>query len=114
MRLRGRRAFDEVFRRGRAYSDDLLVVRVLPSGLPYNRFGFVAGKRVGKAVVRNKVKRRLREGIRLLELRPGWDIVVIARPAAAAADYHTLKRSALRLLSRAGVAPPPGEAGSER
>jgi ribonuclease P protein component len=49
------------------------------------------------------VRRRLREGIRTLLVQPGWDIVVIARPRAAAADFHTLRRATVGLLSRAEV-----------
>jgi len=109
MRLRDRRAFDAVFRRGRGYGNELLSLRVLPNGLPYNRFGFVVGRKVGKATVRNKVKRRLREGIRRLALRQGWDVVVVARPAAAGADYHRLLASLTSLLGRAGLVEEGGE-----
>jgi ribonuclease P protein component len=75
----------------------------LPNQLPYSRYGFVVSKTVGKAVVRNQVRRRLREGIRTLLVQPGWDIVVIARRKAAAADFHTLRRATAGLLSRAEV-----------
>ncbi len=101
--LRGRRAFDAVFQRGRVYSDQLLSMRVLPNGLPYVRCGLVVGRKVGKATVRNKVKRRLREGMRRLGLRSGWDVVVVARPPAAQATYSGLMASVASLLRRAGL-----------
>lgn len=73
------------------------------------RIGFSVSKRVGGAVVRNRVKRRLREAVRvrLTSLTPGWDIVVSARPAAASAPFETLDAEIGALLQRAGLAPRP-------
>jgi ribonuclease P protein component len=100
-RLTKRRDFAVVYRKGRAFAHPLVVLRLLPNQLPYSRYGFTVSKTVGKAVVRNRVRRRLREGIRTLAVQPGWDIVVIARPKAAAADFHTLRQVTADLLSRA-------------
>jgi ribonuclease P protein component len=58
-------------------------------------------KRVGKAVQRNRLRRLLREIMRLQSLRPGWDIVFIARSVAVNADYHQLERAVTELLGRA-------------
>jgi len=113
-RLTKRRDFATVYRKGRAFANPLLALRLLPNQLPYSRYGFAVGKRVGKAVVRNQVKRRLREGIQMLPVESGWDIVVIARSRAAAADFHALRGATEGLLSRARVltaAPRTGEAG---
>ena len=90
-----------VYARGKTWVSDLVVVRALPNGLPLSRCGFSVSKRVGKAVVRNRVKRRLREILRRTPLKTGWDIVFIARPAAAAADYASLRKAAEMLLTRA-------------
>ncbi len=76
----------------------------MPNGLSISRCGFSVGKRVGKAVVRNKVKRRLREIVRLTPIHPGWDIVLIARQAAVAAGYADLNATVTRLLERAKLA----------
>ena len=105
-RLTKRRDFTAVYRKGRALAHPLLVLRLLPNELPYSRYGFAVSKSVGKAVVRNLVRRRLREGVRTLLVQPGWDIVVIARPKAAAADFHTLRRTVAALLSRARLLTP--------
>lgn len=69
------------------------------------RVGFAVGKRVGGAVTRNLVKRRLREAMRrrLRLLAAGWDLVVVARPAAAATSAAQLADELDRLLSRAKV-----------
>jgi ribonuclease P protein component len=100
-RLRRAREFTAVYQRGRAWSNQLLAVRVLPNDLPHGRYGFAVGKRVGTAVVRNKVKRRLREAVRALAPAGGWDVVVIARPEAAGADYAALRAALASLLRRA-------------
>ncbi|MCS7275589.1 MAG: ribonuclease P protein component [Dehalococcoidia bacterium] len=106
LRLHGRKAFDQVFRRGRIYRHELMVLRTLPNGLPYSRMGLVTGKRLGKATVRNRTKRRLREAVRRLPLAPGWDFVFVLRPPAAAADYWQIEQAARHLLARAGVLSP--------
>jgi ribonuclease P protein component len=71
----------------------LLVVharRRADGGAP--RATVVAGKKVGNAVARNRVKRRLRAALRLTELPTGWDVVVVGRPAVAVAPFVDLCR----------------------
>ena len=73
------------------------------TGQQASRFGFVTSKRVGKAVLRNKIKRRLRQAALLSRVEEGWDVVVIARKDAASADFDSLRKSMQALLGRAGV-----------
>ncbi len=76
------------------------------NGSDTTRFGFSVSKRVGNAIVRNKIKRRLKSAAIRARAREGWDIVVIARQGARTADYWTLRRSLNRLLNRSGVLEP--------
>jgi ribonuclease P protein component len=92
-----------VYNKGSSWTSDLVVMKALPNGLAFSRYGFSVGRRVGGAVVRNRVKRRLREILRRLPLEPGWDIIFIARPHVASADFAALKKAIHGLLSRAGL-----------
>lgn len=102
-RLRRNERFQEIRQKGKAYSSDLLVLCALPNQLPHNRFGFAVSSRIGGAVERNRIKRQLRESmrLRLADLKPGWDIVVIARRPIRSADFWSMDAACARLLGRA-------------
>ncbi|MEX1102758.1 MAG: ribonuclease P protein component [Dehalococcoidia bacterium] len=110
-RLRKGSEFDTVYQKGTVVSGPLLVVRHLPGGEGPTRWGFAVGKRISKkAVERNLIRRRLREGARVLEVAPGHDIVVTARARALGAPYGELRAALSAILQRAGLL----EEGSER
>jgi ribonuclease P protein component len=91
--------------RGTVRSHPLLATRILRTDNGSTRFGLATGRALGSAVVRNKVRRRLRQALRSMgpSLRPGWDVLVIARPAIVAADHRTVTKTLRRLLTRGGV-----------
>jgi ribonuclease P protein component len=101
--LTRRAQFLAVYESGKASADNLVVVKALPNGLDATRVGFSITKEIGKATVRNRVKRLLKENVRVLEIKSGWDIVFIARRSIVKADYHQLTGSITKLLRRADL-----------
>jgi ribonuclease P protein component len=101
-RLRRRQDFAAAYRKGRTHGNHLLVLRVRPNGLAVSRFGFVTGKAVGNAVVRNRVKRRLRHVVKefLADLPASSALVVRALPPAAGLDSAELRAELARCLQR--------------
>ena len=102
-RLRSSGDFAAVRQDGRSWADGLLVLVSRPNEFDVTRFGFIVSKRVGNAVIRNRVRRRLKEAARLSQVQCGWDLVFIARQGASSADYGLLSGSMKKLLTRANV-----------
>ena len=108
-RLTRPRDFAALRSHGRAWPGRLFVLVARPNSLETSRVGLSVSKRVGNAVVRNLVKRRLREAIRRLDLREGWDILLIARNGAGDADFRAIQRSLRSLCRRARLVATPAE-----
>lgn len=94
----------------RGWPHPLLVLYLAPNDRAETRVGITVSGRVGKAVVRNTVRRRLREALRarLPRLRGSLDVLVIARPAAARATWQELNDALDHLLRRAAAQPTVG------
>ncbi len=101
-RLRRREEFRRALRDGKRTRDALLSITAVRSELPDadSRYGFAIPKRVGGAVVRNRIKRRLRAIVGKSDHPKGWDYVIYAFPAAADATSEKLVESVNRLVGR--------------
>ena len=86
--------FRRLYYRGKSVACGYVVVYAGKNRLNQNRMGITCGKAIGKAVVRNRVKRLIREGYRLLEdkLKPGYDIVIVARTRAVGKKMDVVRR----------------------
>lgn len=105
---------NHIFRRlystsGQANSIMVLYARKNRTGT--NRVGITVSKKLGHAVVRNRVRRRLREVYRLHEaqFQPGWDIVVVARSRCISASFQDIVSAYLALAAKAGILRPDGD-----
>lgn len=82
-RLKKKNDFEEVFKKGKSFKSSFLILKAAPNKLKESRFGLVVSQKVSKkAVVRNKVRRRLSESIKSMvkDIKEGKDIVLIALP----------------------------------
>ncbi len=104
--LKSNRDFRRVYHKGTSAVRPCLVVYARRTGASGNRLGITVTAKVGKAHTRNRVRRRLREIYRLHEqtIRPGYDLVVVARTRAAAAEYARLEREFLSASKELGAA----------
>ncbi|MDA2930310.1 ribonuclease P protein component [Acidobacteria bacterium AH-259-O06] len=100
VRLRKRREFLDVYKRGDSVRAAHFVLYVLENNLPYHRLGITASRKVGKAVVRNRIKRRVREIFRANKpaISPPCDLVVNIKRSAADVSYQEIKRDFLRAI----------------
>ena len=87
------------------FADGNLVLYARKNRTGENRVGITVSKKLGKAHVRNRIRRRIREVYRLNEekFQPGWDIVVVARSRCVDADFRKLTAAYLSLAQKAGV-----------
>lgn len=97
--------FRRLYQKGNQAGNRYLVLYARKNRTRENRVGITTGKKLGHAVTRNRVRRRLREIYRLNEDRfvPGYDIVVVARSQAVNATYAQLQDSYLALAARIGI-----------
>lgn len=104
-RLRRKSDFARVYAKGRSHATDLIVVCVLPRSQDILRLGFSVSGKLGKAAVRNRIRRRMREAARSLlpNLRRGHDVVVTARKKAVEGEYRDFVEALEQLFGRAGL-----------
>ena len=105
LRLRRREDFHRLRATGRVWRHPFFMLSVTPNGLPYNRYGFVISKQLGNAVVRNGIRRRLRESMRHAHpyLVSGYDMALIARTPVVGQSYRVVNQAVVTLLQQAGL-----------
>jgi ribonuclease P protein component len=103
-RLHRSNEIQRVRRVGKSYAHPLIVLIAARSDTSERRLAVTVSRMVGNAVIRNRVRRRLREAFRAEARRvpPGWDLVLVARPKAAEAEYRDLHAALDELLARSG------------
>ena len=101
-RIRRRKDFLAAYYRGNKSAHAGLAMHALHTGRTHTRLGLSIGRKFGRAVERNRVKRRLREIFRLCkhQLKPGYDVVITIRRDAAGRSYDELRDSVTTLLKR--------------
>lgn len=103
--LKQNHLFRRLYQKGKSASGHCVVVYCRKNGLPYNRLGLTAGTKLGHAVVRNRIRRRIREAYRLSEQSYvlGYDIVVVARHRAVDASYQEIAQCLAHQMSKLGL-----------
>lgn len=104
-RLKKRSQFRYIYSKAKSQSNERLVMYKQRNGKSVNRIGISVSKKIGKSVVRNKVKRRIKESYRINRhlLKKGFDIIFVARRGIEKSDYNEIQKSVLNLLGRGGL-----------
>ena len=97
--------FRVVYKRGKSFSNNLLVLYIYRNNKSFNKLGVSVSKKVGKSVVRNRIKRLIKESIRLNcdNLKVGYNMVFIARNASNDKSYRDIESSVKYLIKKAGL-----------
>ncbi len=105
LRLTKNFEFKSVYRAGRRWTSPFFTMYIKKNSLGYTRLGVSVSKKVGKSVVRNRIKRQIKEIIRLNYdfIRDGWDIVFVVRPLSVDLQYGKMKREIKNLLKRGRI-----------
>ena len=103
--MKSNRDFRRLYAKGKSFATPTLAVYIRKTGRDHNQLGITVGTKVGKAVVRNSVRRKIREIYRLNEAKfpKGLDIVIVARVKSQYVDYFQLERDFLYACTRLGI-----------
>lgn len=107
-RLKSKKDFDQVFKKGKSFKEDFLVLKIKcgESEPMESRFGFIISKKVSKkAVIRNKIKRMLGEAVRLKmdRLKRGADIILITLPGIEKKDSREINKNIDKLFKKSDI-----------
>lgn len=103
--LRGQKAFDSVYKKGKSKADRYIVIFFKKNYLEYNRTAFVASKKVGNSVARNRAARLMKESYRHIKdsIDIGYDIIFIARNTIIDCKSYDVEKSMNSVVRRAGL-----------
>jgi len=105
-RLKKDKDFEKVFKKGKGYKENFLYLKIIPNNLKISRFGFITSKKFSpKAVLRNKIKRKLRELIRIIlpQVKKNIDGVIIVMPGFRVNDFWELEGVINKLFKKTGI-----------
>lgn len=104
-RLKKRYQFDYVYKHGTRFSSKFVTIYVTPSKTNHIKVGFAVSKKIGHAVVRNKVRRRLREVVYPLvpKIKQANNLIVLAKEGITEASFENLKKQLNELITKAGL-----------
>lgn len=104
-RLKKNWEFQLVYKKGRSYVGRYAVLYLKENGQEYTRFGFTVSKKIGNAVVRNSIKRKMREICRLNidNFSSGYDLIFVARKKIKGIRYSLVEQEIVKLCSKAGI-----------
>ncbi len=100
--LRNTRQFNQVYKKGKSIVNRHVVMYYVKNQTDYNQIGFSVSKKVGKAVVRNRVKRLMKESFRINEefIKAGYDIIFVARVRIKDSTYQEVEKAMLSCLKK--------------
>ncbi len=103
--LRKKEDFQAVYNKGKSFGDRFVVLFIKKNGLDYNRTGFLASKKVGNSVCRNRARRLMRESYRHISagLPVGYDLIMIARATISGKKCMDVEKSLTSCFVKAGV-----------
>lgn len=104
-RIKKNSQFRFIYSRGKSYSNDKLVLYIFRNRKNINRIGLSVSKKVGKSVIRNRIKRLIREGYRLNKdmYKRGYDLIFIARVGSKNAKFTDIEKSVIYLMKKGGL-----------
>ena len=105
-RIRKKKDFEGIFKNSKSFKNNLFIFKVAKNNLDISRFGFVVSKKVSKkAVVRNKIKRRLVDAIKgeIKKIKTGIDIILITLPGIEKKEFSEIKETVREVLNKAGL-----------
>lgn len=103
--LNENKLFKRLYYQGKSVAGQNIILYYMPGLKNKNRLGITISKKLGHAVIRNRVKRQIKEAYRLLEVRfiTGFDIVIVARKAILNSNFHKIEHELQQLAKKAGI-----------